>query len=50
MFSAICNVRILIKKGADKNIADDEGNTALSYALEEGYQGVAHILTNQEQG
>jgi len=38
-------VKELLKLGADKTIKDDEGNTALEYAKESGYNEIVDLLT-----
>lgn len=41
-------VEILLKKGADPNIKDNEGKIPLDIAVEKGHEGVADILRRSE--
>lgn len=37
-------IDVLLKMGADRNMADDEGKTAYDYAVEYGYTDIAQLL------
>ena len=41
-------VKMLVDNGADKNIKDRFGKTALSYAIFEKQKGIAELLKNND--
>lgn len=46
-FGNLETVKYLVERGADINIKDDEGNTALSFAEKYGNEQVALFLKEQ---
>ena len=44
MYNQEKSVRLLLEKGADTTIQDNESKTALNYASEKGFQSIVDLL------